>query len=578
MRTFFSDIFSKYEKLCAVRYIINNQLIEKSYYELYCDVMKVSKYFITKGTEIRVGLIGKNTYEWIVIFLGTMYANGTVIPIDSQLDDAKICELLNLSDANFVVVDGKIKKWKNGELHLGSFDDCNEVKDLLKELCEDKKFFEDEKNDECICLLLFTSGTSGEQKCVELTNVSLRSDCEMVYESLSSLLIRHKVIMNLLPMYHAYAIMVDILLTFYSGNCLCICRGMKSLEKDLKIYKPEVMFVVPMILEFFAEKVKNIVNRYDFPDCTAKTRDFFGGNLAFLVSGGAPISEQVVSIMNHVNIDVYLGYGMTECSPVISVMNAKENYDKRSVGSPLKCNEVRIKNGEIQVKGKNVMKGYYRDKIATDQVMDEGWLKTGDTGYINENGHLYVTGRIKNIIILSNGENIAPQEIEDKVKEYLEIEDVIVFEDKIFSSSGKLSIGICVSHKGEDVVFGIEQKIQQLNVHQPLYKRINGIYVTEQEFIRTSTYKINRKETVKMLRRETICKTILNLLRENINNKGIQLSTNIHTEVEIDSLHLMIFLGEVEEKFEIELYDEDIRKWRSVLDIINCVETLIEKR
>lgn len=207
----------------------------------------------------------------------------------------------------------------------------------------------------------------------------------------------------------------------------------------------------------------------------------FGGELDLLICGGAPLKQSYIDGMDALGIQVLNGYGITECSPVVSV-NRNRYYRSGSIGLPLECCEVRIQGGEICVKGDIVMAGYYEDEAATREVLEDGWFKTGDIGYLDEDGFLFVTGRKKNLIILSNGKNVAPEELEEKILDITGVKEVVVYVEN----------DIITAEVFADEETGIQESVMALNKELPGYKRIQRVKFRTSEFEKTTTKKIKR--------------------------------------------------------------------------------------
>ena len=331
--------------------------------------------------------------------------------------------------------------------------------------------------------------------------------------------------LSVLPYHHTYEAVVGILLAIHKRNTVCINDSLKNVLRNLQIYKPDYMYVVPAFAELFYKKIianakenkkygmlkamiviSNILRKVGI-DLRRKlfksVHNAFGGNLVELVSGGAPLRPEIGRFFDSIGIDLYNGYGITECSPLVSVNRPKFN-DPRTVGVILPCCEVKIVNpdedgnGEIHVRGKIVMLGYYKNQKLTDEVLKDGWFNTGDYGNLNKKGQLSITGRKKNLIVLNNGKNVFPEEIESYISRIPYVQEVVVRgikEDgrevgllaEVFLNQETIaSLGI------ENIEETLRKDVSSVTKDLAVYKKISEIKIREEEFKKTTTNKIKR--------------------------------------------------------------------------------------
>ena len=331
--------------------------------------------------------------------------------------------------------------------------------------------------------------------------------------------------LSVLPYHHTYEGVAGILVALHHHSTICINDSLKNVLKNLQFYKPDYIYIVPAFAELFYKKiisnakenkkygimktmivVSNALRKIGI-DVRKKlfkaVHDAFGGNLREIVCGGAPIRPEVGKFFDDIGIDLLNGYGITECSPLVSVNRPYFN-DCRTVGVVLPCCEVKIVNpdedgnGEVHVKGKIVMLGYYNDEERTNEVLKDGWFNTGDYGNINKKGQLSITGRKKNLIVLNNGKNVFPEEIEAYVARVPYVQEVVVrgikedgrevgLQAEVFLNQDMVkSMGI------EDVHEALKKDISNVTKELPVYKKVTDIKIRENEFVKTTTNKIKR--------------------------------------------------------------------------------------
>jgi long-chain acyl-CoA synthetase len=301
--------------------------------------------------------------------------------------------------------------------------------------------------------------------------------------------------LSVLPIHHAFCLVMDWLKGFSLGAQVCINDSFLHMIRNIGIFKPEVILMVPMMIETIYKKLASADPAIPKQMLAAQV---FGGKLRIIFAGGAHLDPFYIEKLAEFGIDVFEGYGMSECSPVIS-SNLPDCHKAGSIGKPLANVELSFDNGEILVKSSSVMKGYYKMPEETAETLRDGWLHTGDKGYLDEDGFLFINGRVKNLIILSNGENISPEEIENKLALEPLVGEVIV----IGENNGLTAIIYpeqeLVKIKGLDeeaVHAKLQAFLDQYNKNQPGYRKITGLVVRKYPFARSSTKKIKRQEAL----------------------------------------------------------------------------------
>ena len=494
----------------------------------------------------KVAIIGENSYKWVVTYLAVTNGTGVIVPLDKELTGIEIRNLLERAKVDAIVFSGKMKKKLIADIEaVGGIDikidmDAKEDEEgiirwdsLLEEgkaLLDDgdKRFVEAVIDREAMCTLLFTSGTTGQSKGVMLSHKNISAN---VYNMSKYVNIRRGGGLSVLPMHHTYELTCHVFTAIYQGVFVAICEGLRYIQPNLKESGASVMLGVPIVFETMhkkvwkqaeasgaADKMKKMMalsrrtKMFNQPKVMRKVFDkihsSLGGNIDLFIAGGAAINPDVIRDYEALGIPMIQGYGMTENAPIIAVN--KDYYSKAdSVGMPLPGTEVKIIDqdeegvGEIIVKGPSVMIGYYDNPEATEEVLKDGWLYTGDYGRFDDEGFLYLCGRKKFVIVTKNGKNIFPEEIEALLMEEPFIEEVLVY-GTVDKSDGDVIVRAEVfpnydalkEQLGEITEDGIKDAIkaciENVNDKMPTYKRVKRFKLREEEFEKTSTRKIKR--------------------------------------------------------------------------------------
>ncbi len=488
-----------------------------------------------------IAVIGENSYDWITVYITVLKSSGVLVPIDKELTLDGIINVLKHSDSEVLFYSSRYEKWINDikeavpeiKYFIGFGLKENESTNKLsftrfKE--EGRRQIENgittyldiNEDPNNVKLIVYTSGTTGNPKGVMLTEHNLIS---VVYYGLQIAEIKTKCL-SVLPYHHTYEAVAGILIAIHKHACVCINDSLKNVLKNLQLYKPDYIYLVPAFTEVFykniwanaektgkAKSLKKAIHISNFLlkfgiDLRKKLfksiYDAFGGNLQEIVCGSAPIRPEIGKFFNDIGIVLYNGYGITECSPLVSV-NRKNLNDTSTVGTILPCCEVKFENvnaegdGEVCVKGDIVMKGYYKDQEKTDKVLKNGWFNTEDYGHLNDKGQLVINGRKKNIIILDNGKNVYPEEIEMYILKIPYVQEAIVKGKK--NEQGQEIALIAEVYLNQEKLKelneeNIEEKlkldIRDMTKELPFYKRIADIEIRQEEFDKTTTNKIKR--------------------------------------------------------------------------------------
>lgn len=485
-----------YGEQAAYRYKVKKEVEEKSYNQAYQDSMAVSRMveaFGLKGKHIAI--IGTTTYQWIMTYFGVTGSASVAVPIDAQLPADAICELLNRADVEMLVYD-EIR----ADIIASVKEQCPQIKQIISMQAEEEKDgvlswkklveenrgeYETEIDPNQLCTILFTSGTTGKSKGVMLSHRNLVENATCLDMKIPV----GTVSMTLLPINHVYCLTMDIIKGMYIGTIICINDSIMHVQKNMKLFQPEIILLVPLVIESIYAKLKAAGNLLPKKLIAQQA---FGGKLKTICSGGAYLNPEYVEKFAEYGITILQGYGMTECSPVIS--NNLE-WDNRvgSVGKLLPNCEAKIVDEEIWVKGSSVMMGYYKMPEETAETLEDGWLKTGDLGYVDEDGFVYITGRKKNLIILANGENVSPEEIENQISKEDLVKEIIVREtDKVIQAEIFPDYEYAKKKRIHDIPAKLQEIIDEYNKTAPVYKRILDMVVRETEFEKNTSKKIKR--------------------------------------------------------------------------------------
>ena len=518
-----------------------------SFSQLRDDVAALGTALLAQGVAGRhVALVGESCYSYVVSYLAVVNAGAVIVPLDRELTVDELVHLVKKSDADLLLYGDSLADDVPAirdacprltgavaiDLYSADTDEPDDpgVPDLLRTGREllaqgDTSFASVAIDPDAICAILFTSGTTGANKGVMLTPRNITAVVHGAY-SLHRL---RPVSLSVLPINHSYEFNLHVLGAIFGGITLCFNDSVKHVRENLGRFGPEMTLMVPMIVEalfknIWREAEKNHLAthlRYGIWLSNALRRvgidlrryyfipviQSLGGKLNMIVCGGAPLRPEVVKGMSDLGIEVYNGYGITECSPLISSNCALANIPG-SVGIPMPGIRVRIDspdvdgNGEIQVKGDNVMVGYYKDADATARSFTpDGWFKTGDLGHLGRRNALFITGRQKNLIILPNGKNVQPEELEEHLLSSIEyVKEVVVH-----ASTDEAGVEHIVATAFLDAMFvqGVgpdeaearfRADVARHNRKLAGYKQIHHAQVRDCEFTKTSTQKIKRYE------------------------------------------------------------------------------------
>ena len=505
---------NKYGIKEAFVYQNKKQDVSVSFDEFKAEVNALGSYLFYEGFKgCHIALFGENSYEWILTHFTVTCGGNVIVPIDKELDADSIFELLTDSESKVLVYSSTYAdiaeqlQEKLMDITYINMKDIPECIEKGEQLISEgyTEYIHAEVNKDDLASIVYTSGTTGKSKGVMLTHNNF---CSCMYGACCNVLLTGASLL-VLPLHHTFGLVASVFAVMHYGYPIYINKSLKKLPDDFKKCKPQHLFAVPLIVETLYKNIwatakkqgkdKVLKVLIKISDTLLKFKidlrkvlfksviSAFGGNIDLIVSGGAPIDAKYIKEFESLGITVLNGYGITECGPIVAVNRNKFNV-VGSVGLPLCCNDVKIADdGEVLVKGDNVMLGYYHNDTENEKVFVDGWFKTGDIGYLDEYGALHITGRIKNLIILGNGENIPAEAIEEQIYTIPYVKEVICY--------GKDNIIIAEVYLDEEVTDAkdrINADIQIVNQHLPQIRNIGNVIVRDTEFPKTTTKKIKR--------------------------------------------------------------------------------------
>lgn len=482
-----------------------------SYSEFVAQINGLGTYLMSLGlADKHIAVISENRYEWIVSYLASI-CGGVVVPIDRDLPEESILYLIEAGEVDAIlysdIYEDIIAKSKLE--HKLCFETdyeaaVNKGMELVKS--GDTAFTSREIDNEKMSALLFTSGTTGFSKGVMLSHRNIASNiiAATTFEKYEE----HETLLSILPYHHVFECTVGLMASLNFGCTICINDSLTRIPDNMQLFAPTVMFLVPAIVNAIYSKLMSLEKAIERPLTPEEVQAMvFGGRLKAIFSGGAPLNVELIEKFKDYKINLLQGYGLTETAPVVTTTKfANINPSNiASVGEVVPGCEVRIVDNEIQVKGENVMLGYFKNPEATAEVMDGQWFKTGDLGYVDENGFVFINGRKKNLIIASGGENIYPEEIEQKIYNIPGdlVEDALIYGG---DDPGKEVVTAVIQPKyerpeieetpltKEQVIEKLNAAIDDINENLPVYKQIATVKFRDKAFEKTTAKKIKRNK------------------------------------------------------------------------------------
>ena len=554
------DMLNKTEKLYADKPAYKIK-VEEGKYQIYTH-KEVREMINNLGTALinlglkgkRIAVIGENRYEWEIAYLSIVCGTGIVVPLDKSLPANELELLIERSDIEAIFYTKKYSdiiqnikfSEKNKLKHLISMDNDDNFegiysqKELIrkgKKMIEkgNKEFLNAQINPKEMSIMLFTSGTTSKSKVVALSHENICTNLMDIGSVLD--VTQEDVFLSVLPIHHVFECTVGFLFSLYKGAETVFCDGLRHIVENLNEYHVTIMACVPGIYERIfmiirkklekqgklekilenEEKYKNF-SMQKKKEVFKEIHDMLGGKIKLLISGAAALDKTIEERYRLLGLNLVQGYGLTETSPVVAV-GTNKNYKLGSIGKTVPSVEAKLVNvnnegiGELVVRGSSVMLGYYENEKINKKSLQNGWFYTGDLAKIDEEGYIFICGRKKSVIVLKNGKNIFPEEMENLVNKIEGIKESFIF-GKIQSNDEnniKINVKIVFDRnvikdvykvkKDEDIYKVLSKKIKEVNQTMPSYKAIRGMILTEEPLIKTTTNKIKRQENLDAIRK-----------------------------------------------------------------------------
>ena len=493
----------------------------------------------------RIAVIGENRYEWEIAYLSIVCGTGTVVPLDKSLPENELESLIERSKAEAIICSQKyVEILKKTKLKYIISMDLENDKDgiisqkrLISEGIQlvksgDTSFTNAKIDNEKMSIMLFTSGTTSISKAVALSHKNICSnlmDISSILDVNSS-----DVFLSFLPLHHVFECTVGFLFSLYVGAETVFCDGIRHIPENLAEYKVSVMASVPAIYERLFKIIKKHLEKQGkveqilkdeekYKDSSMEKKkevfkeihDLLGGNIKLFISGAASLEPSIEEKFRRLGFNMVQGYGLTETSPVVAIGN-KKYHKTGSIGKCVPSDEVKLLDinkdgiGELAVKGPNVMLEYYENKEATEKVLKDGWFQTGDLARIDEEGYIFICGRKKSVIVLKNGKNIFPEEMETLINKEDGVEESFIFGKPISKDPNDIKIFVKIVYNKESFEGKTEteineyfnEKIKSINKTMPHYKAIRGIIISDKPLIKTTTNKIKREKNLEQIMKE----------------------------------------------------------------------------
>lgn len=527
------------------------QIYNLSYKKFYAQVMALGTALMDLGLDgEKIAVAGANGYKWCLSYMAVACGAGVVVPTDKELPFEDIKSVLKVSEAKALIFDknfGKKIFERRSELpediifiSMDLHEDEDGILSLEKLIEKGESLVSDGCMDYVnkkvdgtkLTVLLFTSGTTGMSKAVMLSAENICSDICSIMGIVK--INKGERILSVLPMHHTYECTVTFLCCLYGGVTICFSDGLRYITKNLQEYKPNILIVVPLMLEKFYHRIQKAIEKEKgaafkigvgnalvkitgaFGADTSgfffgEIKKAFGGEIRLIISGAAAIEPEIIKNMNKYGIKTFQGYGLTECSPIV-ICNSDKESKADSIGKPIPNVEAKLVNcdengvGEICVKGPMVMLGYYKNEAATRECFDlDGWFHTGDLAYADKDGYYYICGRSKSVIVTRNGKNVYPEELEALLMKNASVKECIVVGENDEKGNPIVLARIFPDKKAisemhgnrkisdEDISDAVSEAVKAVNGSVVSYKMIKKFEIVEKEFEKTTTSKIKRK-------------------------------------------------------------------------------------
>lgn len=536
--------------------------IEKDKYKTYThkEIRQMINYLGTRLIDLglqnkRIAIIGENRYEWEIAYLSVVCGTGIVVPLDKSLPQNELKKLIERSEIEAIFYSekyndmlknivsrgiGKLKTLISMDLknHLDGIYSQKELIDEGQILVEggDERFIKAKIDNEKMSVMLFTSGTTSDSKIVAISHKNLVSNLMDIASVLD--INSDDVFLSFLPLHHVFECTVGFLFSLYVGAETVFCDGIRYIVENLNEYKVSVMASVPAIYERIFKMIRREIAKKDnleeilenekkYQNSSMEEKkevfksihDMLGGNIKLLISGAASLDKEIEQKYRNLGLNLVQGYGLTETSPVIGI-GTKKYHKVGSIGKTVPSVEAKVIDcnkegiGELIVRGPNIMLGYYQNEDATKKAIIDGWFYTGDLARIDEDGYIFICGRKKNVIVLKNGKNIYPEEMENLINKIEGVEESFVYGKQMSNDKENIKVYAKIVYDEEvvnnaykvqsekEIHDEIAKKIREINSLMPKYKAIRGFSLTKEPLIKTTTNKLKRQQNLEKILEE----------------------------------------------------------------------------
>lgn len=538
---------SKFKEKTAMEDYFDYPISRVTYGELYNNIIKFGKSLLALGLSEKdhIAVIGENRVQWGIVYLTAMFFNMVIVPVDKSLSENEIMNILYESDTKALIFSGSMErtvcemKTSLGRIKYFISMDLNVKKEeflsMLQMMNQEDNTIKNipEVNPSDLAEIIYTSGSLGRAKGVMLTQKSISSNITAMTSMIK--ISPGDRFMGILPIHHTYQCTCGFLCPLYAGSSVHFTRSLKNIAEDLKKACPTIMLGAPLLYNKLYDKIEKSISANRLKSLTvyalikltdilkisgwnnskkvvfAEIHKLFGGSMRLLIVGGAAPDPEVSEAFRNFGFNFVQGYGLTETSPILT-LNTLKYFKDDSAGLPLPGIKLRINKpdkygvGEVYAKGDNIMIGYYKNEKTSSESFDGEWFKTGDLGYIDKDGFLHLSGRMKNVIISNSGENVYPEEIEDRLNRSPFIIESMIFGEKDEKHDEIIAARIVpdaeafieYAEKNGDNLNDelmnkiISKEIEKSNKDLASFKRIKKFYLRDKEFEKTTTQKIKR--------------------------------------------------------------------------------------
>lgn len=586
LRELVRDAAAMYHDDTFLRYVKDDCIHDETFAQFRSQTDAIASWVVELtgklGHKPRVAMMSANSPLYVKMLMGVICGGGTSVLIDPQAGADVLCGCMNKAEVDLLLLDPQIRmdipklRERCGKLTDvlfmadGEWPNCGSILNTYAGRSDIPHI------DPADCgAILFTSGTTGEEKGVMLSNANL---VDSVFNTNHA---KGSIKLNILPMHHAFCLNADILLSFSNRSTLCMNGDSSRLGENLKLFEPTIINMVPMVAQALYNKLTVLAQQTGKSEAELKSA-VFGSRIQKIVAGGAHLPSELVGKYQALGIFLCQGYGMTECSPTISSPDMSRPDKAHTAGHIVKRCVSRVVDGELQVKSPSVMMGYVNAPELTRQIItDDGWLRTGDIGYEDEEGFIHITGRKKTLIILSNGANVSPEQIENLLLDHQLIKEVLVYgEGNSIVAEIYPDTQYAALHKIKDIPGEIGMIVQKMNAGLPSYKRVMKHLIRTVPFLRTGSNKIIRSQRAEkdmILNPEAVSarkpenetqQMIFDCVTQILGHRDISIDTDLFT-AGLDSLGCIMLLSAFSSELKFTLELDEFMKLATVEKLAN---------